>query len=176
MNFRNRKGFTLIELMIVVAIIGILAAVAIPAFLKFVKRSKTSEATRNLRLIFDSSASYFADEPAASNGDPISHQFPTTTGPTPALANISEAKTLTPETTWGGNASWTALNFAVTDPHYYAYQYNSNGSVETAAAFTVTGFGNLDGDATYSTFVRFGTIDNMEVSGSAGLYKASELE
>ena len=176
MNFRNRKGFTLIELMIVVAIIGILAAVAIPAFLKFVKRSKTSEATRNLRLLFDSSASYFADEPSASDGTPISHQFPTTTGPTPGIAAISEAKTLSAEASWGSNATWNALNFAITDPHYYVYQYNSNGSVETLAAFTVSSFGNLDGDSTYSTFVRFGTIDAMEVSGSAGVYKASELE
>ena len=41
---QNRKGFTLIELMIGVAIIGILAAVAVPGFMKYIKDSKTSEA------------------------------------------------------------------------------------------------------------------------------------
>ena len=58
---KNRKGFTLIELMIVVAIIGILAAIAIPNFLRFQAKSKQSEAKTNLGGIFTAETSYFAE-------------------------------------------------------------------------------------------------------------------
>ncbi len=58
---RNKKGFTLIELMIVVAIIGILAAIAIPNFLKFQAKSKQSEAKTNLKAIFTAETSYFGE-------------------------------------------------------------------------------------------------------------------
>jgi len=53
-----RKGFTLIELMIVVAIIGILAAIAIPNFLKFQCKSKTSEAKNMLKGIYTANVAY----------------------------------------------------------------------------------------------------------------------
>jgi type IV pilus assembly protein PilA len=64
----KKKGFTLIELMIVVAIIGILAAIAIPNFLKYQARSKQSEAKMNLGSLGTSAESYHAEHDTYSPG------------------------------------------------------------------------------------------------------------
>jgi prepilin-type N-terminal cleavage/methylation domain-containing protein len=64
---RNNKGFTLIELMIVVAIIAILAAIAIPNFLNFVTKTKRSEVKYNLSAIYKAEVSYFGEANAFSN-------------------------------------------------------------------------------------------------------------
>jgi type IV pilus assembly protein PilA len=58
---RKQEGFTLIELMIVVAIIGILAAIAIPNFLRYQAKSRQSEAKTNLGAIFVAETAYFAE-------------------------------------------------------------------------------------------------------------------
>lgn len=74
---KSQKGFTLIELMIVVAIIGILAAIAIPNFVRFQLKAKTSEGKVNLAAIRTAEEAYFSEfgsyvtalaSPAAGNG------------------------------------------------------------------------------------------------------------
>jgi len=57
---KNKKGFTLIELMIVVAIVGILAAIAIPAYLDYTKKAKMAETLNAFDAIAQSASEYHA--------------------------------------------------------------------------------------------------------------------
>jgi prepilin-type N-terminal cleavage/methylation domain-containing protein len=66
----KRAGFTLVEIMIVVAIIALLAAIAVPGFLRARKRSQASKVLNDLRLI-SSAMDQYAIETSKKSNDPI---------------------------------------------------------------------------------------------------------
>ncbi len=147
-------GFTLVELMIVVVILGILAAVAIPAFTRYVKRSKTSEAQGNIAKVYQGQLTYFqanlerggvsyVNAGALPTVSPGANKYP---------ANIA---------LWSSNAQWTTISFSLDSGHYY--QYSSPGST---TGYTAIAFGDLDGDPNYSTFQRVGILNSGETQGS----------
>ena len=141
----NKKGFTLIELMIVVAIIGILAAIAIPNFMRFQAKSKQAEAKTNLGAIGTTAESWRTEKD---------------TYVIVTISDLGWAPTGTLRFSYWYDAAGTAVNFVTTPASYYTGALSEAGcdravvpsTTQTVAAaagtFTTGAKGQVDTDAT----------------------------
>jgi len=133
-RFNKRKGgFTLIELMIVVAIIGILAAIAIPNFLRFQLKAKSSEGKTNLAAIRTSEESYYSEF-----GVYVSALA------TPATYGSNQKILFDNTVTNGLNAGLDRLGWAPEGYVFFNYAVKTN--TPLSSQFTATAGADIDAD------------------------------
>lgn len=173
------RGFTLVELMIVVAIVGVLAALAIYGVRKYMASAKSAEARSALgqiskaaRISFDRENSDSTLITAGEAGGELRNQLCTSAANSvPAnIGLVKGTKYQSKTDDWAdGSATkgWQCLKFSMSGPQYYMYNYELSDDAAPGAVgtkYTATAQGDLDGDGNPSTF----TIEGEIISGADG--------
>ena len=180
---RARAAFTLIELMIVVAIIGVLASLALPVFRSVLFRSRTAEVPGNLNALFKGAAAYYAAERGAKGqtGTMSVGCVVGDSGPQPATPRSQKQRVP------GNNDQFRAIGFSVGDYAYFSYGIASKPSVGATgqcggtrndnAVYTMYANGDLDADGTLSVFeLAVGSDGDNQLYHGRGMSIANEVE
>lgn len=149
---RQNKGFSLVELMIVVAIIGILAAIAIPNFVAMQLKAKRAEVPGNTDGIKTAEQAY----DAAYDG------FLAATVQPQADGNLDKSQEF-----WADNyTDWTSLGWKPDGSVRGNYMVTVTSTASSTNDFTVTGKADVDNDNTLSEFTATNSINAKQNSGN----------
>lgn len=148
----DRRGFTLVEVMIVVAIIGILAAIAIPNFLNFRLKAKVSEAKANLAAIRGLEIAYYTEYDRYMTGQ----DWTPTHG---ADRSIRIA--------WDPTTRFSQLGFAPEGKVFYEYSLQPAADLESPF-FSARARADLDNDGVWSEYFISPVV--LEIGHEGGLY------
>jgi prepilin-type N-terminal cleavage/methylation domain-containing protein len=167
MNVRRQRGFTLIELMVSVAIIGILSSIAVPSFARMQLRTKSAERTYMMQSIYRAIDDLYVREarfPTDLGGGMTYLSLPAQ----PSAASPTTSKTAWRTRTANAADQWNALALAVDGGVYYRY----SGWALTFANlhyYLLTADGDLDGDGVLNTWTKLWMWDGtrkLTVGGS----------
>jgi type IV pilus assembly protein PilA len=156
----QNDGFTLIELMIVFAIIGVLVSIAVPNFIGYQARARRSEAFVNLAALARSQQSYLAEE---------GNYFAAGSFPDPALQGGFGATAMTWTPT--AKAAYAGLGWQPEGRVFFAYDVNTGatGACVCTLCFTATAVGDVDANGAFSAIMYvYPQTDNNGVVLPAG--------